>query len=79
MIKPDLVSRGLTLWQDRDLAHTSKSTLAWFLKNNVLYITSPSNSLDLLIWGLYAHPLENKYFKRRSRTRREALARFTKV
>ena len=44
MINDDLISRGLTLWQDRDSAHNSKGTEAWFSKNNALYITSPGNS-----------------------------------
>ena len=56
MIKDDLISRGLTLWQDRDSAHNSKGTEAWFSKNNVPYITSPGNSPDLSIWESYAHP-----------------------
>ena len=78
-IKDDLLSQGLTLWQDKDSAHNSNGTKAWFKKNNVPYITSPGNSPNLSIFESYAHPLKKLFHTRRSCTKEEALARFTKV
>lgn len=45
LIKDDLLARGLTFQQDKDLAHDLKKTKAWFAKNNVPYITSPGTLL----------------------------------
>lgn len=78
-IKDDLLSQGLTLWQDKDSAHDSNSTKAWFQKNNVPYITSPGNSPDLSIFESYAHPLKKLFHTRRSTTKKAALARFAQV
>ena len=61
-IKDDLLSRGLTLWQDKDFAHDSKGIKAWFKKNKVPYITFPSNSLNLLIFKSYAHLLKKLFY-----------------
>lgn len=78
-IKDDLLLRGLTLWQDKDSAHDSKATKAWFKKNNVSYITSPGNSPDLSIFESYAHPLKKLFHTKRSRSKKEALARFSQI
>lgn len=78
-IKDDLLSRGLTLWQDKDSAYDSNGTKAWFKKNNIPYITSPGNSPDLSIFESYAHPLKKLFHAKRSRTKKEALARFSHI
>ena len=78
-IKDDLLNRGLTLWQDKDSAHNSSETKAWFKKNNIPYITSPSNSPDLSIFESYLHPLKMLFHTRRSRTKKEALVRFSSI
>ena len=79
IIKNDLLSQGLTLWQDKDFAHDSYSTKAWFQKNNIFYIMSSGNSPDLSIFELYAHPLKKLFHTRRSRTKKEALVRFQRI
>ena len=79
LIKDDLLSRELTLWQDKDSTHDSNGTKAWFQKNHVSYITSPGNSPDLSIFESYAHPLKKHFHTKRSRTKKEALARFSQV
>ena len=56
-----------------------KGTKAWFKKNKAPFITSPGNSPDLLIFKSYAHPLKKIFHARRSKTKEEALARFTEV
>jgi hypothetical protein len=61
IIKDDLLSRGLTLWQGKDSAHNSNGTKAWLGKNKVPYITSPGNSSDLSTFEPYAH-LSKKLF-----------------
>jgi hypothetical protein len=76
VIKDNLLSQGLTLWQDKDSVHDSSSTKAWFKKNNISYITSPGNSPDLSIFELYTYPLKKLFYTRRSRTKKEALAQF---
>lgn len=78
-IKDDLLSRGLTLCQDKDSAYNSYGTKAWFKKNNIPYITLPGNSPDFSIFESYAHPLKKLFYTRRSRTKKEARTRFTKV
>ncbi len=37
--------KGITLWQDKDLAHNSKKVMAYCKKKGLAVITSPSNSL----------------------------------
>ena len=78
-IKDDLLNRRLTLWQDKDSAHNSEGTKAWFKKNRVPYITSPSNSPNLSIFESYAHPLKRLFHARRSRTKKQAEERFAQV
>lgn len=78
-IKDDLLDRGLTLWQDKDSAHNSASTKAWFKKNGVPYIISPGNSPDLSIFESYAHPLKRLFHARRSRTKAQAEERFSYI
>ena len=79
VIKDDLLSCGLTLWQDKDSTHDSNSTKAWFKKNNIPYITSPGNSPDLSIFESYAHPLKKLFHKRQCTSKKEALVRFKHV
>ncbi len=78
-IKDDLLDRGLTLWQDKDSAHNLEDTKAWFKKNRVPYITSPSNSPNLSIFESYAHPLKRLFHARRSRTKKQVEERFAQV
>jgi hypothetical protein len=54
-------------------------TKAWFKKNSVLYITLPGNSPDLSIFESNAHPLKKLFYTQRSKTKKEALARFSRV
>ena len=77
-IKNDLLDRGLTLCQDKDSAHDSSTTKAWFQKNNVSYITLPGNSPDLSIFESMAHPLKKLFHKRRT-TEKTALAQMIRV
>ena len=79
MIKDDLLSCGLTLWQDKDSVYNSNGIKAWFKNNNVPYITSPGNSPDLSIFESYTHPLKKLFYKRQYTLKKEALVRFKYV
>jgi hypothetical protein len=64
-IKDDLLSRGLTLIQDADSAHTCKATTAWIQKHGLSIITLPGVSPDLSILELMANPIKRKFYARR--------------
>jgi len=72
----DFQAQGLTLCQDADLAHTSKTTIAWAKKYNLPLITLPGVSPDLSILKSQAHPLKKAFYARRTTTEKAGLARF---
>lgn len=78
-IKDDLLDHGLTFYQDKDSTHNSASTKAWFKKSSAPYITLPGNSPDISIFESYTHPLKKLFHTQRSRTKKEALAWFSRV
>jgi hypothetical protein len=73
----DLQERGLTLCQDADSAHTSKTTLAWAKQHNLPLITLPGVSPDFSILESMAHPLKKAFHARRCTIEKASLTRFT--
>jgi hypothetical protein len=78
-IKNDLQTRGLTLCQDADSAHTSKETAAWAKRNHLDLLTLPGVSPDLSILETLAHPIKRKFHAHRCTTEKAALARFEQI
>lgn len=70
---------GITLWQDKDLAHDSKKVIAYCKKRGLATITSPGNSPDLSIMETMAHPIKKAFHSCRCTIENTALARFRKV
>jgi hypothetical protein len=75
----ELTSRGLTLCHDADSAHTSKGTQDWCKQNGLLVITLPGVSPDFSIFETLAHPVKQKFHKRRVTSEKDAFARFERI
>ena len=75
----DLLDRGLTLYQDKDSAHKSNSTLAWAKKHNLPLIIAPGTSPDFSIIESQAHPLKRSFHTKRCTTEKAGLARFERI
>jgi hypothetical protein len=75
----ELKEQGLTLCQDADSAHTSKSTIAWAKKNDLPLITLPGVSPDFSILESMAHPLKQQFHAKQCTTEKASLARFTQI
>jgi hypothetical protein len=78
-IRGDLWSKGLTLCQDADSAHTSKATEAFCRKNHIDFITLPGVSPDFSIFETLAQGLKKKFHARRCTTVSAAKARFERI
>ena len=57
----ELQDQGLTLCQDADSAHKSKTAIAWAKENSLPLITLPGMSPDLSILESMAHPLKKAF------------------
>jgi hypothetical protein len=75
----DFQDQGLTLCQDADSAHTSKTTIAWAKKHGLPLLTLPGVSPDLSILESLAHPLKKAFHSRRCVSEKAGLARFTQI
>lgn len=75
----DFQDQGLTLCQDADSAHTSKTTIAWAKKHGLPLLTLPGVSPDLSILESLAHPLKKAFHSRRCASEKAGLARFTQI
>jgi hypothetical protein len=78
-IKDDLLSQGLTLIQDADLAHTYRATTSWLQKHGLSIITLPGISPNLSILEPMAALIKRKFHARRYTADQGALKRFTRV
>ena len=78
-IRDELLCQGLTLCQDADSAHTSKTTIKWAKDNGIELITLPGVSPDLSILETMAHPIKKKFHIKRCTTQKASLQRFQRV
>jgi DDE superfamily endonuclease len=76
-ILPDL--QGITLFQDKDSAHRSRTTLAWAKRHKLSLLTSPGNAPDLSIIESMAQGLKRKFHARRCATESAAVKRFRQI
>jgi len=79
LLKEELQDQGLTLCQDADSAHTSRSTLKWAKENNLRLLTLPGVSPDFSILESMAHPLKKAFHAKRCTTEKAGLARFKQI
>jgi hypothetical protein len=70
--------KGITLWQDKDLAHDSKLVLEYVKAHGISVITSPGNSLTSQLWNNGTPSKEGLPLPRYA-SEKTALARFRKV
>ena len=70
---------GITLWQDKDLAHNSKVVKNYIKAQGLSIITSPGNSPDLSIIETMAYLIKKTFHLKHCTSEKTALARFKKV